>query len=145
MYTHDGLCLMQHALALPKLHYVLRSTPCFFSGLLETMDMAQHYTFWSLSVIISLDDDLWKQASLPIISGGLGIRSATSLALSTAACLCCSGWAPLLSSSLPQYILDTRLPVHEDAFLVGSGLSLTDPPSGSASLHKTEERGCPNH
>ena len=103
--VHNALCLMQHALTFPKLLYVLRAAPCFSSGLLESFYTVHHCLLESVCNI-SLDDDSWKQASLPINSGGLGIRNATLLAplaylASDADC------APLLFSLLPQYILVT--------------------------------------
>ena len=132
LHAHDALCLMQHALTLPKLLYVLRTAPCFSSGLLESFDTVQRSLLESVCNI-SLDDDSWKQASLPINSGVLGIRSATSLAPS-AFLASAAGCAPLLSSLLPQYILDTKLPIHEVALQVWSSSSHANPPSGSASI-----------
>ena len=77
--THDALCLLRHAFSLPKLLYVLRSAPCFQSDLLSVFDAVLRSL---LEVIcnVKLDDSCWLQASLPINSGGLGIRSAVMLA-----------------------------------------------------------------
>ena len=36
--SHDSLTLLRHSFAIPKLHYLLRTTPCFLSDHLEKYD-----------------------------------------------------------------------------------------------------------
>ena len=38
LQAHDALCLLQYALAIPKVLYILRTAPCYQSSLLETFD-----------------------------------------------------------------------------------------------------------
>ena len=78
LHAHDALCLLQHALVLPKVLYVLRTAPCFQSELLKTFDSAQRSILESICNI-TLNNTFWLQASMPINHGGLGIRSALCL------------------------------------------------------------------
>ena len=60
--------------------YFLRASPCYKSDVLQLYDEAIKS---SLERIINrkLTGDGWKQSSLPVKDGGLGIRSATDLSL----------------------------------------------------------------
>ena len=79
--THDAILLHCHSLALPKLLYCLRTSPCFLSPLLQSYDD-------QLSLIVSAitntyfgENDLaWTQASLLVKFGGLGIQCVVQLA-----------------------------------------------------------------
>ena len=77
--AHDALCLLRSAFTLPRLLFLIRTAPCFQSHLLAQCDLLQRHILESLCNI-SPDDTSWTQASLPINSGGLGIRSAAMLA-----------------------------------------------------------------
>ena len=70
-----------NALAMPKLLYILRTAPCSNNPRLSIFDDTLRQ---GLSTIlnVSLSDDQWLQASLPVQKGGLGIRSAGMLASS---------------------------------------------------------------
>ena len=63
----------------PKVLYILRTAPSYISPLLVTFNSIQRKLMESICNI-HLSDQGWLQASLPIISGGLGIRSAVLLA-----------------------------------------------------------------
>ena len=78
--AHDGLFLLRHCFAIPKLMYFLRASPCYKSDVLQLYDEEIKS---SLERIINtkLTGDGWKQSSLPVKDGGLGIRSATDLSL----------------------------------------------------------------
>ena len=78
--AHDALFLLRHCFALPKLMYFLRASPSYKSDILHRYDEEMKS---SLEGIINtkLTDDGWKQSSLPVNRGGLGIRSAVDLAL----------------------------------------------------------------
>ena len=79
LHSHDALCLLRSAFSLPKVLYILRTSPSFLSPLLANFDNVQRCLLESICNI-RLSDQSWLQASLPINSGGLGIRSATMLA-----------------------------------------------------------------
>ena len=79
--SHDALVLLRHALAIPKLLHVLRSSSAFSSPLLKSYDdMLSKMISQIANNDISTEDPAWLQASLPVASGGLGIRSAVHLA-----------------------------------------------------------------
>jgi hypothetical protein len=79
LQAHDALCLLRNALALPKVLYILRTAPSYISPLLATFDSIQRKLLESICNI-NLSDQGWLQASLPINSGGLGIRGTVLLA-----------------------------------------------------------------
>ena len=79
--AHDSLCLLWSAFAIPKLLFILRTASCFLSPSLDCFDGLQRSLIESI-YNIQLSDVSWLQASLPIHSGGLGIRSTAILALS---------------------------------------------------------------
>ena len=76
--THDSLLLLRNAFAISKLIYLLRTSPCFLSPSLHLYDNELQNI---LSYITNTHDDrAWLQASLPVKSGGLEIRSAVHYA-----------------------------------------------------------------
>lgn len=77
--AHDALCLLKNSIAMPKLLYTLRTTPCFGSPILEKFDQTLRSGLSRL-LNVDLSNDQWKQASLPVHKGGLGVRSACMLA-----------------------------------------------------------------
>ncbi len=79
--AHDALTLLRHSFVIPKLHYLLRTAPCFLSRKLEEYD----FTLCSImskitNTPLTLNVKAWAQATLPVRFGGLGVRSATVLA-----------------------------------------------------------------
>ena len=87
LQAHDAICLLRNALSMPKVLYVLRTAPSFLSPLLSSFDSVQKSLLQSICNI-QLSEHGWLQASLPINSGGLGIRGAVLLACT----LCLSGF-----------------------------------------------------
>jgi hypothetical protein len=79
LHTHDALCLLRHVFSMPKVLYLLRTAPCFSSPLLSTFDGLQR-TLLETICNVHLNDEAWLQASFPVASGGLGIRSVVTLA-----------------------------------------------------------------
>ena len=65
---------------MPKMLYTLRCAPCYNSNILSEYDLVIHNTLQSI-MNVNLTDDAWSQATLPVSSGGLGIRLANDLAL----------------------------------------------------------------
>src|SRR5688572_26881799 len=81
LYTHDALVLLKNSLSVPKLLYSMRTAVCADCPSLTRFDLLLRE---GLSAILNveLDDDRWLQASLPVMDGGLGVRCASTLALS---------------------------------------------------------------
>ena len=79
LHSQDALLLLRNAFSLPKALYVLRTAPCFESAILNNLDCLQRKLLESICNV-QLDDNAWTQASLPILAGGLGIRSFARLA-----------------------------------------------------------------
>ena len=79
IFSHGSLTIIRHSLSAPKLNYILRTSPSAGHPVLVRFD----YTLRkALCCIINVDftDNQWVQASLPVSLGGLGIRSASTLA-----------------------------------------------------------------
>src|SRR6218665_2467852 len=73
----DVLLLLR---CLPKLMYLLRCAPCY--NQLHLIDYDKPLRGGMERILnISLPEDQWMQASLPIKMGGLGVRRVSSLAL----------------------------------------------------------------
>ena len=110
--AHDAFCLLHHAYSIPKMLYILRSSPCFLSSQLEEFDHLQRLILSDIANINLVDNDsVWTQASLSVRSGGLGIRSAVQLASSA---FLASALAPQTSSTrsfLLGYLTHPILPV----------------------------------
>ena len=80
LQTQDALLLLRHSLAILKVLHVLQSSLCFASTLLIDFDGLLRDI---LSDIINVCLELgpaWLQVSLPVRTGGVGIRSAAQLA-----------------------------------------------------------------
>ena len=75
--SHDAFCLLRHAFSIPKLLHILRSSPCFLCPSLSTFDGLLR-SLASEILNVDLNDSAWTQASLPVGSGGLGLRRACS-------------------------------------------------------------------
>ena len=79
--AHDVLTLLRHSFLIPKLLYVLRISPAFLSPLLASWDLLLLSIVSKITNInIYPDDPCWLQATLPVRSGGLGLRRASHLA-----------------------------------------------------------------
>ena len=72
--AHDSLTLLRHSFAIPKLHYLLRTTPCFLSDHLEKYDSTLCSILTSvINTPLLQNDKTWVQATLPVRFGGLGV------------------------------------------------------------------------
>ena len=80
--AHDALFLLAASFSLPRLMYVLRTTPCYESNLLQRYDKTVRECLESI-LNIKLSGASYEQATLPVKHGGLGIRRATDLTLPT--------------------------------------------------------------
>ena len=79
---HQPFVLLKNAFAIPKLQYVLRSSPAYLST--EELRVFDRALFDSLGRVanVSLEVDVCKQAGLPVSFGCLGCRRAGSCLLS---------------------------------------------------------------
>ena len=59
---------------MPKLLYLLRTSPCFDNPLMASFDDILRHGL-SLILNVELDDKQWSQATLLVHMGGLGVRS----------------------------------------------------------------------
>jgi hypothetical protein len=80
--AHDALVLLKASCGAPKLMHILRSSSCFGHSLLEDIDCSLRSSLTAITNV-QLSDDQWRQASLPVKAGGLGIRSVSTIASST--------------------------------------------------------------
>ena len=76
--AHDALFLLKNCFSIPKLTYTLRSAPCYERILLSDYGDVLR-TSLQLILNIQLTDVAWEQATLPVASGGIGIRKATQV------------------------------------------------------------------
>ena len=104
MPSHDSLFLLRNVLAAPRLMYLLRSAPCTDSPVLPLYDEVLRNSL-SATLNVDLDDERWRQASLPARWGGLGVRSAVLLAPS-AYLASAASTTELASSLLPVRLRD---------------------------------------
>ena len=65
---------LNNSIAMPKLLYMLRTSPCFDNPLLASFDVTLRRELL-LVLDVELDDTQWSQAILPVDMGGLGVRS----------------------------------------------------------------------
>ncbi|GAU97086.1 hypothetical protein RvY_08441 [Ramazzottius varieornatus] len=79
--SHQALFLLKSCLSIPKLLYVLRCSPAY-----KCQQSLRHFDDAIRSCAakianIDMNDDTWRQASLPVANGGLRLRCAAELAL----------------------------------------------------------------
>ncbi|XP_069181539.1 uncharacterized protein [Procambarus clarkii] len=116
--AHDALYLLTRCLALPRLTYFLRCAPSFDSPKLTEYDtLLRSITMKVLN--LSLQDDQWDQATLPVRLGGIGIRKATQLAL-PAFLSSTSATGELVKEILPEHLRDS-IGIHDPKFAEGAG------------------------
>ena len=135
LHSHDTLCLLRHAFSLPEVLYILRTAPCFRSDWIAIFDSIQRSLIESICNI-NLCDQSWLQASLPVNSGGLGIRSAVLLAPS-AYLASAAGCSSILKSILPTELSALAVLFHQEALqLWQSSHSESAPEAAHASCQK---------
>jgi hypothetical protein len=129
--AHDALVLLKTCLGGPKLQYILRASPCCEHPLLAQFD-EQLRSALTKTCNIALTDDQWTQASLPVWSGGLGIRSVSMLA-SSAFLASAAGTLPLQTQILRNTLAaDENTRASLKHWLSISGLADEDsPPAGN--------------
>ena len=113
MTAHEALFLLMSFLAIPKLMFHLRVSPCFLSSITSKFDSTLQNLLSSF-LNVSFCSAALDQAALPVRWGGLGIRSASILApsaflASTSAC------SALITSLLPDQYRMTPDPLIDEA------------------------------
>ena len=104
LHVHDAFLLLRHSIAITRLLYTLRTSPCFLSPELSEYDsLLRSITSSLVNIHFQDNDPAWLQASLPVNHGGLGIRSAGQLAPSAFLA------SAAASSTLVHLILPSRL------------------------------------
>ena len=132
--AHYGSYLLKNCFSLPKLLYFLRTSLCF-----EEVDLLQQYDSIirkSLSKIcnVNFDESSYTQAILPVSKGGIGIASASQIAL-PAFLASASGAKRALSCILPEDYVDASFEKALDLWLARA--NLTEAPSDSIQKHWT--------
>ena len=130
--SHDALLLLHHSFAIPKVLYILCTAPCFLSpGLARFDELLRHLVCVILNVPLN-DNSAWLQASLPVRSGGIGIRRSMQLAPSAflASAACCSELIPLI---LPPHLSTSSDPLVEEALSLWQATHDNPPPSHPSS------------
>ena len=79
--SHDALVLLKASCSAPKLMHQLRSSPCADHVILPIIDDTLRSCLVNITNV-SINDEQWLQASLPIRAGGLGIRKVSAIASS---------------------------------------------------------------
>jgi hypothetical protein len=128
LQSHDALTILRYSLSLPKLLYSLRSSFCGNHPALREFDVVLRHCLCQI-LNVSLDEDQWTQATLPVKSGGLGIRRAHQIAPS-AYLASASGVAQLVSSILPPRLQGLIDPHEGPALAAWIALGGTTPPTG---------------
>ena len=128
LHSHDALCLLRNALALPKILYVLCTAPCFLSTILSNLDNLQRSLLEAVCNV-SLSDRSRSQASLPIRVDGLVIRNFTMLATS-AFLASAAGSSSLLQRLLPPSLATDSCPFKVEALALWSQGHDSQPPTG---------------
>ena len=79
--SHDSRTLLRHSFSILKLRYLLRTAPCFLSHHLKKYDITLRSILSGVpNTPILQKEKAWTQATLPVKSGGLGVRRAADLA-----------------------------------------------------------------
>ena len=129
--AHDSLTLLRHSFAIPKLRYLLRTAPCFLSNSLEQYDSTLRSIVSSVTnTPLAQDENAWRQASLPVRLGGLGVRCAVQVAPS-AYLASTAATADLVSILLPSTYKSIPVPSSGLAFAKWSEGHSCDPPTGA--------------
>ena len=131
-HAHDGLQLLRHSFALPKMMHNLCTAPCFISSCLTGHDDLLRSILSGIANVNFQENDLtWTQATLPVKYGGLGIRSAVQLA-SSAFLASAAGTSDLIRRILPLRFTGIPYSEREDALSCWSLGHSEEPPSGDA-------------
>ena len=134
LHLHDALLLLlRHSFVIPKLLYIMRTSPCFLSAELEVYDNLLKTILCDVTNV-RLDEVSWSQASLPIRSGGIGVRRVAQLAPS-AFLASAAGCSDLIRLILPSYLQNVSYPTQESALDCWQ-CGHDEPPPSSLAAHR---------
>ena len=72
--AHDAFIFLQHSFAISRLQYLLHTAPCCQLQALGEYDNTLQSILGEVTNTAAMSDDrAWKQASLPVKLGGLGL------------------------------------------------------------------------
>ena len=134
LQMHDAYCPVWHSFALLRLLYTLRMALCSKSPQLRQFDLLLR-SLLGETVKINIANDDTAQASLPVWSGGLGVKCATQLApvvyahiiFSVCLCHCVSrDWCTCAVKFVPHVWLQSS-EVIEKCSLIVYGISRRRP------------------
>ncbi|XP_055330419.1 uncharacterized protein LOC129582829 [Paramacrobiotus metropolitanus] len=114
--SHQALFLLKNCLGAPKIIYMLRCCNAWkYPALLYQLDEAMRCCFQNLSNVRTNHNDYppWRQATLPVSRGGIGIRRSEELSLP----------AFLASIHSVSGLLSALLPNHAAADVTGASES----------------------
>ena len=97
---HDALFLLKNVFHIPKLLYLLRTSCGYLSPILKDFDRCLRSSIENITNC-HLDDHTFRQATLPVKFGGLGVRRAEDISL-PAFIASCSKTAAIVSHLLPH-------------------------------------------
>ena len=133
---HDAYLLLRHSLAIPKLVYLLRTSPCFLSPSLKIYDDELKTTICSsFNIQLAESDSSWIQSTLPVNCGGLGIQSAVQLAPS-AFLASAAASSELARMILPANMQPPQLSYVDEALVIWSQGCQELSPNGVAAHHQ---------
>ncbi|KAI5637897.1 hypothetical protein NE865_09412 [Phthorimaea operculella] len=126
--AHVALILFRACFSLPKLGYIIRTTPTWlFPGAVSSVDQEIRLTLETI-LNVTLGENQWRQAVLPIRLGGLGVRCVQGLGL-PAFLASTHGVVGLVSGILRADVGVVRIPFQEDALEAWSVMCpAVDPP-----------------
>jgi len=139
LQAHDALTILKHTLSRPSLLHILRSSPCASHASLEEFDDTLRNCL-SQMLNVTLNDQQWMQASLPVKDGGLGIRRVAQVAPS-AFLASASAAALLIAAILPNRLastLDTS--ISQTLTVWTSGRNISPPLLPATSKQKEWDR-----
>ena len=128
LYSHDAFCLLRHTLAIPKALHMLRTSLASFPCTAQNFDSLLRSLLGTI-LNINLTDLAWTQASLPVWTGSLGVKSTTLLAPSTFLASA-AGSAHLVHQILPQRFHNSPCPATEEVLNSWHQGNNVPPPSG---------------
>ena len=141
LQSHDAITILRHSFAIPKLLHILRTSPAFKSSLLTSWDNLVLAIFSRIiNINLCPEDPSWIQATLPVKSGGLGIRRASFLAPS-AFLASADGASLLMQDLLPPQLSKSPYPERDFALIAwNQDLPPQTPVPASPSSQKAWEK-----
>ena len=129
--SHDALILLCNSFAIPKLQYILRTSPCFLSSSLECYDETLREIVSTVSnIYLHKDGPAWLQGILPVTMGGLSICRAVDVAPSSFLAST-SSTADIVRNILPVSLQSLPLPFMHDTLSQWSQGQSKAPPEGT--------------